>query len=44
MTSTIERRNIVSRTYDHDIPQRAVVERASCSDLHRAPDLEQDGT
>jgi hypothetical protein len=44
MASTVERRSIVSRTYDHDIPQRAVVGRVSCSDLRHAPDQEQDGT
>ena len=37
-------RNKISRTNDHDIPQKCVAGQASYSGLHHAPDQEQDDT
>jgi hypothetical protein len=37
-------RNKISHTSGHDIPQKCVVEQASYSGLHHAPDQEQDDT
>jgi len=37
-------KNKISRTNGHDIPQKCVVEQASYSGLHHAPDQERDDT